>query len=250
MQEGKLRKALNKIKFDDALRALDIAEPMTPSEGKYVVDSIIHSGCLICKAEGVSSADRAAFVSAVKDHVAAYAGGATRKRLREHLSQVDLLNELYTRLLALLDEGAIARHSVAEQVWAAIIRTSQSSEIVRARLTSALKQGAIRLGQGSLTIPSSESTNGANTQIDADSAINMLADAVFATLQMLGYREKWFRDGILTIPSPVPIDDGLVFKTGFNTLLASIWLAVENADEHGSILSTGRWRPGCTSRPP
>src|ERR1039457_482806 len=112
MQEGKLRKALNKIKFDDALRALDIAEPMTPSEGKYVVDSIIHSGCLICKAEGVGSADRAAFVSAVKDHVAAYAGGATRKRLREHLSQVDLLNELYTRLLALLDEGAIARHSV------------------------------------------------------------------------------------------------------------------------------------------
>lgn len=92
--------------------------------------------------------------------------------------------------------------------------------------------GSARREVFSLKIPDSDEPEENSEQVDADAAINMLADSLFATLQMFAYRENWFRDGKLIVPRPVSISDDLIFKSGSNTLLASTWMALENADEH------------------
>src|SRR5438270_370109 len=125
-----------------------------------------------------------------------YGDARERRKLADHLLQTRLLEEVYRQLFDTLDKSSICQYTPAEQIWAAISRTSETSAAVGQRPRAAAKEPSSQFDRVvSLKISASDKADQDSEEIDADSAMNMLADALFATLQMLAYRESWFREG-------------------------------------------------------
>lgn len=124
MQRKKLRKALERYSFLDARKALGIDDPTTSEDIKYLVDTIIQTGCLIPKNASVRDKfEHNAFIAAVVEHVKTYGNADESSKLSTHLLQVPLLGEAYEQILNLLGQSSISDCSPAEQIWAAIIST-------------------------------------------------------------------------------------------------------------------------------
>lgn len=108
---------------------------ITSEDRKYLVDCIIHTGCLISKnRKAYDSAGRTEFISDVSRQLTEYGNANERKKFAAHLLQVLLLEEVYEEILQRLTESSIGQSTPAEQIWAAIGRTSETSEAVNQRL--------------------------------------------------------------------------------------------------------------------
>ena len=232
MQFENIRRALDRTEFDAARAVLKKEQPETAEDIEKLVEYVTHSGCLVLKYPSSAIAiGRDAFLDDFLQLVKDYGNATERIELSRVILRIPILERIYAAILEGLANSVIGQLSPSVQAWAAINRTSETSAIVHQRVVERLGK-THNIGElSSLKIPSLGSLNEKSIDIDADAALITLENALFATMKMLAYRERWFKDRKLVLPRPVPVNEDLVFQSGANSLLAWVWLAVENADE-------------------
>jgi hypothetical protein len=227
-----MRRALESRDWSRVRKLMDCGE--APSAlSQTLIEDTIQSGCLIePRHDEKDVARRDMLIRELLQCCEDSADGESKERLENHIKDAGLIERCYREIRRTLKASAIAKRTPQVQAWAAIARLVEELNYVQAKIDAALTSRSETRRVWLLDSNPWRLTGPTGKPIEADAAVNSLARHLGMTLRMLAHENHWFSNKRIVLPSRVDVDEGIIFESGINSLLAHCWCRVEDSSEH------------------